>query len=188
MGFCFLFILIKVEHFLDRNGDRRVVFRVYLHDVSHHVPPFLRDRIDAIRCVLRVTFTRALLIPEEDIGVFVPKDGIVAYSAVLDHLDEFRPDSGMSLLILFLTAWLEEHFECKSCHSQVFLKLKRPPLIPLGGRLVRGYLMECIGVKYRKINIYSQLSDYNSQKIILCERNSTLPPLICYISISQYVR
>ena len=133
-GFCFSF-LIKVEHFLDRNGDRRVVFWVYLHDVSHHVPPFLRDRIDAIRCVLRVTFTRALLIPEEDIGVFVPKDGIVAYSAVLDHLDEFRPDSGMSLLILFLTAWLEEHFECKSCHSQVFLKLKRPPLIPLGGRL-----------------------------------------------------
>ena len=64
----------------------------------------------------------------------------------------------------------------------------KPPLIPLGGRLVRGYLMECIGVKYRKINIYSQLSDYNSQKIILCERSSTLPPLICYISNSQYVR
>ena len=56
-----------------------------------------------------------------------------------------------------------------------------PPLIPLGGRLVRGYLMECIGVKYRKINIYSQLSDYNSQKIILCERSSTLPPRYSYV-------
>ena len=63
-----------------------------------------------------------------------------------------------------------------------------PTLYWSGFSVVRGYLMECIGVKYYKINIYSQLYDYNSQKIILCERSSTLPPLICYISISQYVR
>ena len=36
--------------------------------------------------------------------------------------------------------------------------------------------MECIGVKRHNINIYSQLSDYNSQKIFFCERSSTLPP------------
>ena len=53
------------------------------------------------------------------------------------------------------------------CPSPPLSGVASPPLIPLGGRLVRGYLLECIGVKYRKINIYSQLSDYNSQIIIL---------------------
>ena len=33
-----------------------------------------------------------------------------------------------------------------------------------------------------------KIVDISSTKIILCERSSTLPPLICYISNSQYVR
>ena len=63
-----------------------------------------------------------------------------------------------------------------------------PPLIPLGGRLVRGYLLECIGVKQHKINIYSQLFGYYFLKIFYVVCNSTLPPQGGYLSKYQYVR
>ena len=51
-----------------------------------------------------------------------------------------------------------------------------PPLIPLGGRLFRGYLLECIGVEWHKINIYSQLFGDYFLKIFFVVCNSTLPP------------
>ena len=63
-----------------------------------------------------------------------------------------------------------------------------PPLIPLGGRLVRGYLLECIRVKQHKINIYSQLFGYYFLKIFYVVCNSTLPPQGGYLSKYQYVR
>ena len=63
-----------------------------------------------------------------------------------------------------------------------------PPLIPLGGRLVRGYLLECIGVKQHKINIYSQLFGDYSLKIFYVVCNSTLPPRRGYSSNNQCVR
>ena len=62
-----------------------------------------------------------------------------------------------------------------------------PPLIPLGGRLVRRYLMKCIEVKWHKINIYSQLFGYYFLKIFYVVCNSTLPPRRGYSFNSQYV-
>ena len=62
-----------------------------------------------------------------------------------------------------------------------------PPLIPLGGRLVRGYLLECIRVEWHKINIYSQLFGYYFLKIFYVVCNSTLPPQGGYLSKYQDV-
>ena len=54
--------------------------------------------------------------------------------------------------------------------------------------MIRGYLLECIGVKQQEINIYSQLFGCYSLKIFFVVCNSTLPPLEGYLSKYQYVR
>ena len=54
--------------------------------------------------------------------------------------------------------------------------------------MIRGYLMECKGVKWYKINIYSQLFGCYSLKIFFVVCNSTLPPQGGYLSKFQYVR
>ena len=74
------------------------------------------------------------------------------------------------------------------CPSPPLPGMASPPLIPLGGRLVRGYLMKCIEVKWHKINIYSQLFGYYSLKIFFVVCNSTLPPQGGYLSKYQCVR
>ena len=54
--------------------------------------------------------------------------------------------------------------------------------------MIKGYLLECIGVEWHKINIYSQLFGCYSLKIFFCERSSTLPPCEGYTSNNQRVR
>ena len=54
--------------------------------------------------------------------------------------------------------------------------------------MIRGYLMECMGVEWHKINIYSQLFGCYSLKIFFVVCNSTLPPQGGYLSKYQYVR
>ena len=109
-----------MEYLFYRYCDRRIV-RVNLHDVSHHVPPLLRDRINAVGCVLRVGLRRTLLIAKQNVSVLVPLDTVVAYSRVFNHLYQFWPYCSMALLILFLTARLEEHLKCKSCHVRLVM-------------------------------------------------------------------
>ena len=74
------------------------------------------------------------------------------------------------------------------CHSPPLSGVASPPLISLGGRLVRGYLMKCIEVKWHKINIYSQLFGDYFLKIFFVVCNSTLPPRRGYSSNNQCVR
>ena len=54
--------------------------------------------------------------------------------------------------------------------------------------MIRGYLMECIGVEQQEINIYSQLFGCYSLKIFFVVCNSTLPPRGGYLSKYQRVR
>ena len=91
-----------MKHFLQGYGDRGVV-GVHLHDVGHHVPPFLCNGVH-VGSVLTVDIAGAVLITELDIRVFVPIDAVVAYSCLLDHLYQFRPDGGMAAGILFLAS------------------------------------------------------------------------------------
>ena len=53
--------------------------------------------------------------------------------------------------------------------------------------MIKGYLIECIGVEWHKINIYSQLFGYYSLKIFFVVCNSTLPPQGGYLSTYQRV-
>ena len=54
--------------------------------------------------------------------------------------------------------------------------------------MIKGYLLECIGVEWHKINIYSQLFGCYSLKIFFVVCNSTLPPRRGYSSKYQHVR
>ena len=54
--------------------------------------------------------------------------------------------------------------------------------------MIRGYLMECIGVEWHKINIYLQLFGCYSLKIFYVVCNSTLPPQGGYSPKYQCVR
>ena len=54
--------------------------------------------------------------------------------------------------------------------------------------MIKGYLMECMGVEWHKINIYSQLFGYYSLKIFFVVCNSTLPPQGGYLSKYQPAR
>ena len=83
--------------------------------ISDNNPPLLRDGVYVVG-ILGITLARTLLIAEEDIGVLVPIDGVVAYPTLFDHLDQFRPDGSMALLVLLLTTWLQVHLKCKSLH------------------------------------------------------------------------
>ena len=66
--------------------------------------------------ILRAAFLRAFLIAEENIGVAVPVDAVVAHTLLFNHLFQFRPDGSMALGVLFLTTRLEEHFKRESSH------------------------------------------------------------------------
>ena len=107
--------LVHVEQLFDGNGDGRVV-GVDLHDVSHHIPPFLCDGVH-VGSVLAVGVLAALLISEENIGFLVPEDAVVAHAGLLDHLFQLRPDGGMALGILFLTTWFQVHLKSESFHN-----------------------------------------------------------------------
>lgn len=48
-----------MEKFFQRDADRRII-RIHLHDVCHHIPPFLGDRIH-VGCVLAVGIAVAFL-------------------------------------------------------------------------------------------------------------------------------
>ena len=48
--------------------------------------------------------------------------------------------------------------------------------------------MECMGVEWHKLNIYSQLFGDYSLKIFFVVCNSTLPPQAGYSSKNQHVR
>ena len=108
-----------MEDFFDWNGDGRVVFWIYLHNISHHVPPFLSDRVDIVR-ILRTAFALTLLVAKEDIGFLILKDAIVGHTSILNHLYQLRPDGGMAFLILFLTTWFQVHLKSKSFHISIF--------------------------------------------------------------------
>ena len=54
--------------------------------------------------------------------------------------------------------------------------------------MIKGYLLEWIGVEWHKINIYSQLFGCYSLKIFFVVCNSTLPPQGGYSSNYQRVR
>ena len=41
-----IFISIHMEKFFQRDADRRII-RIHLHDVCHHIPPFLGDILNA---------------------------------------------------------------------------------------------------------------------------------------------
>lgn len=90
---------VHVEQLFYRNGDGRVVW-VDLHDVGHHVPPFLCDGI-YVGGVLTVGVLAAFLVSEEKVGLLVPEDAVVAHTGFLDHLFQFRPDGGMTFGVLF---------------------------------------------------------------------------------------
>ena len=53
--------------------------------------------------------------------------------------------------------------------------------------MIKGYLLECMGVEWYKINIYSQLFGCYSLKIFFVVCNSTLPPQGGYLSNYQRV-
>ena len=106
--------LFQVEDFLYGDGYRRVV-GIDLHDVGHHVPPFLRYRVYIVG-VLAVGVLGALLVGEENVCVLVPENAVVAYACILNHLFQFRPDGSVPLGILFLASGLEEHLKSKSFH------------------------------------------------------------------------
>ena len=110
-----------MEHFLDGNGDGRMIW-IGIHDVGHHVPPTLRYLVDAIRGVLRATGSIGnLLIAIQDVGILIPIDAVVAHTGILDLFRQLGPEGSMALLVLFLTAWLEEHLKGKSFHFEVFV-------------------------------------------------------------------
>ena len=108
------FISIHVEKFFQRNADRRII-RIHLHDVCHHIPPFLGDRIH-VGGVLAVGIAIAFLNGKEQVGVFVPEDAVVAHTLVLDHLFQLRPNRSVALGVFFLASLLEIHLKCKSFH------------------------------------------------------------------------
>ena len=108
-----------MENFLHRDRDRRVV-RVDLHDVGHHIPPLLGNRVD-IGSILAISLLAALLIGKEEIRLLVPEDRVVGDALLLDHLDEFWPNSSVPLLVFDLAAWLQFHLERESFHN---LRLK----------------------------------------------------------------
>lgn len=114
-----------MKQLLDGDGDGRVV-GVDLHDVGHHVPPFLCDRV-YIGGILAVGVLAALLVSEEDVGLLVPKDAVVAHAGLLDHLFQFRPDGGMALGILFLTTWFQVHLKSESFHNGFVFVILQPP-------------------------------------------------------------
>ena len=110
-----------MKYFLQRHGDWRIV-GIHLHDVGHHVPPFLRDGVYVVR-ILRVTLALTLLITKQDVRVLVPIDAVVADAAVLNHLHQLRPDGSMATLVLFLTTWLQVHLKCKTFHITLNIEL-----------------------------------------------------------------
>ena len=103
-----------MEDFFDWNGDRRVVFWIYLHNISHHVPPFLGYRVNTIGSVLGVAFALTLLIAKQDVCVLIPINGIVADAAVFYHLHQFWPDGSMAFLVFLFATRLEVHFKSES--------------------------------------------------------------------------
>ncbi len=103
-----------MEELFYRNGDGRII-RIHLHDICHHVPPFLGDWVYMGR-VLAVGILTALLVSKEQIGLLVPEDTVIAHALILDHLFQLWPNGCMTLGIFFLTPLLEVHFKCKSLH------------------------------------------------------------------------
>ena len=53
--------------------------------------------------------------------------------------------------------------------------------------MIKGYLMECMGVEWHEINIYSQLFGCYSLKIFFVVCNSTLPPRGSYRFDNQWI-
>ena len=120
-----------MENFFDWNGDGRVVFWIYLHNISHHVPPFLGYWVNTIGSVLGVAFALTLLIAKQDVCVLIPINGIVADAAVFYHLHQFWPDGSMAFLIFLFATRLEEHFKCES-HIFMLLQMGLLFLVELG--------------------------------------------------------
>lgn len=114
-----------MKQLLDGDGDGRVV-GVDLHDVGHHVPPFLCDGV-YIGGILAVGVLAALLVSEEDVGLFVPEDAVVAHAGLLDHLFQFRPDGGMTFGVLFFTTGFQVHLKCESFHNGFVFVILQPP-------------------------------------------------------------
>ena len=108
-------ILVHVEEFFQWDADRRII-RIHLHDVCHHIPPFLGDRIH-IGGVLAVGIAIAFLNGKEQIGVLVPEDAVVAHTLILDHLFQLWPNRSVALGIFLFASLLEIHLKCKSFHT-----------------------------------------------------------------------
>ena len=103
-----------MEYFFYRNSNRRIVFWIYLHNISHHVPPFLGYWVNAIGSVLCVAFALTLLIAKQNICVFIPIYGIVADATIFYHFYQFRPNGSMAFLVFLFATRLEEHFKSES--------------------------------------------------------------------------
>ena len=44
--------LLQMENLFQRNSYWRVILWINLHNISHHIPPFLRDRVNTVARVL----------------------------------------------------------------------------------------------------------------------------------------
>ena len=110
-----------MEHLRERDADGGIV-GVGLHDVGHICPPLLHDGVAAE--ILGTLVALDLLIGEEDVGVFVPVDGVVPDSGVGKELLELGENRGVASFVLFLAAALEEHLEgFASGHGECLLRL-----------------------------------------------------------------
>lgn len=107
-----------MEDFAEGDGDGRVV-GIGFHDVCHVCPPALGDGVGVH--VLAALFAVDFLVAEEDVGVAVPVDAVVADAGVAELLLEFGPEGGVATFIFVFATGTEVHFECKSFHGSVWL-------------------------------------------------------------------